>query len=112
MSYPQYPQAIVHTLRAMPIYLVTPLGHNTDQVGEAVRKHFEPEDLYELQSRSGWFVNYRGTTLELSNLLGITSVNPDEKPTLGSAMVTSVGSYYGRGATTMWEWLKTRFESR
>lgn len=53
-----------------------------------------------------------GTSVEVSNALGLTSADPDFKPTIGSAMVTLVGSYYGRGATTMWEWLKTRFESQ
>lgn len=96
----------------MPVFLVTPLGHNADQVGGAVRGKMAPEDFYELQGRSGWLVLFPGTSIELSNHLGVTSSEPQAKPGLGSVMITSVGSYYGRGSTAMWEWLKTRFESQ
>jgi hypothetical protein len=96
----------------MPIFLVTPLANNAEQLGVAIHTHISPEECYELQAQSGWLVNYRGTSVEISNLIGITTADPEQKPTLGSAMVTTVGSYYGRGSTTMWEWLKTRFESQ
>jgi hypothetical protein len=92
--------------------LITPLASNTDQVGEAVKRHVAAENRYELQGRSGWLVTHPGTSVELCNQLGVTSSDPEFKPTLGSVLVTLVGSYYGRGATPMWEWLKTRFESQ
>lgn len=93
----------------MPVFLVTPLSSNADQLGSEVKRAFTEDARFELQSRAGWFVVHPGTSLEVSNALGITSSDPEFKPTIGSAMVTLVGSYYGRGATTMWEWLKTRF---
>lgn len=96
----------------MPVFLVTPLGHNADQVGAAVRAKFPETDYYELQGRSGWLVSFSGTSLGLSNAIGVTSDDPHFKPELGSVMVTLVGSYYGRGSTTMWEWLKARFEGQ
>ncbi len=94
----------------MPIFLVTPLSSNADQVGQSVRENLPEDDRFELPQRSGWLVVHRGTTVELSNAIGITA--PGGKPTdgLGSALVTSIGSYYGLGGTQMWEWLKTRFE--
>jgi hypothetical protein len=94
----------------MPVYLVTPLARNADQVGEAVKKHITPDDAYELQGRSGWLVFHRGTSMELSNAIGVTSPEGKPQSDLGPAMVTSIGSYYGLGSTAMWEWLKTRFE--
>lgn len=94
----------------MPVYLVTPLGHNADQVGTAVRAKVAPEDRFELQNRAGWLIRHRGTSVEVSNDIGITSADQTAPSGLGSVMVTSVGSYYGRGSTTMWEWLQTRFE--
>ena len=96
----------------MPVFLVTPLAHNATQLGEAVRAKMQPEQRFELQGRGGWLVTFKGTSVELSGLLCITSTDPDVKPTIGSAMVTTVGSYYGLASTTMWEWLKTRFESQ
>ena len=96
----------------MAVFLVTPLGHNADQVGAAVRANLPADDVHELQGRSGWLVSFRGTSVGLSNLIGITSEARDFKPTLGSVMVTLVGSYYGRASTTMWEWMKAHFESQ
>lgn len=96
----------------MPIYLVTPLAKNAQAIGHAVREHIGPDDAYELQADSGWLVAFKGTSVELCKLLGITTGPGAEAESVGSAMVTSIGSYYGRGSTLMWEWLKTRFESQ
>lgn len=93
----------------MPIFLVTPLGHNSDRLGDAVRRQFQPGDCFEIQARAGWLLSFPGTTIEVSNLLGLTGDSMGDPP-LGSAMVTTIGSYYGRGPATMWEWLKTRME--
>ncbi len=95
----------------MPVFLVTPLGHNADQVGEAIRANVAAEDFLELPGRAGWLITSKGTSIEVSNQVGLTSPESDFKPTLGSAMVTTVGSYYGRAPTTIWEWLKTRIEN-
>ena len=94
----------------MAIYLVTPLAHNADKVRDAITKNIQSENWIELQARAGWFVSYPGTSVELSTEIGVT--HKDEASILGSVLITSVGSYYGRGPTPMWEWLKTRFERR
>lgn len=96
----------------MAIYLVTPLAHNADQVRDAVRAALPLENIFELQGRAGYLVSFKGTSVELSNLIGITSPEGVSKSTIGSAMVTSIGSYYGMGSTAMWEWMKTRVESQ
>ena len=92
----------------MAIYLVTPLAQNADKVRVAITKNIQEENWLELQGRVGWFVSYSGTSVELSTEIGVTP--KDEASILGSVLITSVGSYYGRGPTPMWEWLKTRFE--
>lgn len=94
----------------MGIFLLTPLASNADRVAAAVRAKFTEADSYELQSSAGWLINYTGTTVELSNHLGITGQTKGEPVTIGSVLVTPVPAYYGRGPTDMWEWLKTRFE--
>lgn len=98
--------------RSMPIYLVTPLANNAQAIGRAVREKIPEQDFHELQANSGWLVAFKGTSVDLSKLLGITPTEEVPTPTIGSAMVTSIGSYYGRGSSLMWEWLKTRFESQ
>lgn len=96
----------------MPIFLVTPLARNFSAVKEAISKAGDAADWMELQNQAGFLVSFKGTSIELSNLIGITSADRGQPSTLGSAMVTTVASYYGRGPTDMWEWLKTRFESQ
>ena len=97
----------------MGIFLLTPLGKNVAELRAAVERHFpEPASRYQIQNDAGWFVVYGGTTVELSNFIGITGQAPGDPSAIGSTLVTPVTSYYGRGPTDMWEWLKIRFESQ
>jgi len=95
----------------MPIYQVTPLSNNAEVLGAAVRDTLGSEAM-ELQNRAGWMVNFKGTTVELSHHLGVTNATNEGAFPLGSVLITSIGSYYGRGPTSMWEWLKTRVEAQ
>ena len=65
----------------------------------------------ELQGNSGYLVHYRGTSVELSNALGVTVPGDNQSAVMGSVLITGISSYYGRGPTDMWEWLRTRFEA-
>ena len=96
----------------MPIYLVTPLSNNALVLADAIASHFEPAEFYALVNNAGWLIDFKGTTVEVSARIGVTAAPGADKPKLGSALVTSVGNYYGLGSTDMWEWLKTRFEQR
>jgi hypothetical protein len=55
--------------------------------------------------RGEFLVSYKGTSIELSNLLGITDGSQ------GLAIVLAIGSYYGRASTDTWEWIKTHWEA-
>ena len=66
--------------------------------------------MFWVQDRRGFLVSFSGTTVELSNAIGITSMDPEAQSTLGPAMVVVITSYYGLAGTTMWEWMKTRLE--
>ena len=94
----------------MPIYQVTPLSGDAEPLAQAVQERIPAADRFELQASAGWLVFHTGTTVELSNQLGITGPTGRPENGIGPAMVTSIGSYYGLGAVPMWEWLKTRFE--
>lgn len=96
----------------MPVYLVAPLSTKTDALNAAiVRAIADPADRYPLPEDRGWLIRSAGTSVELSNQIGITGQAAGEPPTLGSALVVPITAYYGRGPTDMWEWVKTRFES-
>ncbi len=94
----------------MSVFLITPLANNADAVGAAIAEKLSKEDFYPLENSAGWLVFHRGTTIEVSAEIGITSSEPGVKAVLGNALVTPVTSYYGIGSTHMWEWLKSRFE--
>lgn len=97
-------------MRTMPIFQVTPLGDNFDKLKQQVEAVFDAKDRYALPVEAGWLLRYGGTTIEVSNLLTITGQEQGEKSPVGPALVTSFASYYGRGPSEMWEWLKTRLE--
>lgn len=94
----------------MAVFLVTPLSTNHELLRAAISSKFQAADFYELQAGAGWLVSAPGTTVEVSNHIGITGQAEGQPALLGSALVTNVSSYYGRGPTIMWEWIKTRLE--
>jgi hypothetical protein len=96
----------------MPVYLVAPLSTKTDALNVAVAGAItEPVDRYQLPADRGWLIRYAGTSVELSNHIGITGQAAGELPMLGPALVVPITAYFGRGPTEMWEWIQTRFES-
>lgn len=95
----------------MPIFQVTPLGPNKAALDKAVVGSIADNDRYQLANNAGWLVHFKGTSVELSSTLGVTGQPPGVASPIGSTLIVPFTSYYGRGSTEMWEWLKTRFES-
>lgn len=95
----------------MPVYLAIPLIEDSTPLKTATEKNIPVDSRYELQADSGWLIHYSGTTVELTNHLGITGQQKGIASPVGSALVVPITTYYGRGPTDMWEWLKTRMES-
>jgi hypothetical protein len=56
-----------------------------------------------------WFVAGNGTSVDVSNLLGITA--GPTKGTTDGAIVASINSYYGIASTNVWEWLKVKLST-
>ena len=54
---------------------------------------------------SVWLIRYQGTAVNLCGALGIT---PDGA--YGTAVVTEVGSYYGRANPAIWTWIKQNWD--
>lgn len=94
----------------MAIYLINPLVDDPTALNAAIERAItDPADRYRLQANRGWLVKFPGTSVELSNHIGLTG-QPTGTPPLGSALVIPFTAYYGRGPSDMWEWLATRFE--
>lgn len=89
----------------MAIFLVIPTT-DPSTVKESLSGLREKDDLnfYELP-RGEFIVSYKGTSQELSNLVGISD------GAVTNAIVASVSSYYGRASTDIWEWVKAHWES-
>lgn len=94
----------------MPVYIAVPLIKDSSPLNESVEQKVKPPERYKLQADRGWLIQFDGTSIDLSNHLGITVQNQGEPSTVGSAIVVPVSSYYGRGSTDMWEWLKLKLE--
>jgi hypothetical protein len=72
---------------------------NTPVIDEAIRTHF-PNESYALHPGQ-WLISAPGkTTKEISDQLGISM-----HPFIGSAIIMSVGNYFGVAAPQIWEWI-------
>lgn len=95
----------------MPIYIVVPLTPSSDALDEAVEQRIAPTtDRYKLQANRGWLIRFDGTTVELSDHIGLTGQEKGTPSPIKSAVIVPVSGYYGRGPMDMWEWLKVRLE--
>lgn len=94
----------------MAIYIAVPLTPSSAALNDAVERTIVNSDRYKLQSDRGWLIKYEGTSVELSNHIGLTGQEQGQPSPMGSAIIVPVSGYYGRGPTDMWEWLKTRLE--
>lgn len=89
----------------MAIFLVVPTGDQTG-IQKALLDHKGRGDLDFIDlPLAGFFVSYHGTSQELSGLIGISDGSS------GNGVVASVGSYYGRAPTNIWDWVKSRMEA-
>lgn len=88
----------------MAIFLVLP----TDQSDPILRALKDKQTAgtvdFTALPKNGFVVSFSGTTQELSNLLGITDGSS------ASGVVVAISSYYGRAPTTLWEWIKSRWD--
>ena len=93
----------------MPVFIVVPLAKQTAPLNEAVQSALPESDRHPLANDKGWLVRYNGTSMELSNHIGVTGQPEGVKSVVGSAIVAPIGAYYGRGPNDMWEWLSLKF---
>lgn len=77
---------------------------------EEIKKSF-PNDYLSLNDTQ-YLVSSSGTVAELTAKVGIWDPANPTAPATGIAVVVSISSYSGRASPTVWEWLKTKLESR
>jgi hypothetical protein len=63
-------------------------------------------DNYPITSTQ-WIVFGKGTAREVSNNLEIST-----EKTIGSAVVLTITSYWGRASTDLWDWMRAKIEEK
>jgi hypothetical protein len=74
--------------------------NNLEKLGAAIATQYEGQ-FFKL-SESHWFIFDKGTSVEVSNKLGIT------KEDGLNGVVLGISSYWGRANKQLWEWLSSR----
>ena len=80
------------------------LGHDENPKLEAALAVHFPDNFLKIGAGQ-WLVAGKGTSVDVSNVLGISDGSS------GSAIVVSVASYYGRAASNIWEWMKVKLSA-
>jgi hypothetical protein len=103
---------LVYDPKTMAIYAVIPLANNFGKLTEIVKESFpDDDDTFLLSANAGYLINFSGTSQTLGKKLFITAGKDEAANTyVGSALIVPFTSYWGRGATTMWDWIKARLE--
>ena len=68
-----------------------------------------PNDHLEVHAGE-WILSASGTAKEVSDKLGVTTGTPAATP-VGTAMIFSMSSYFGRATTEIWDWIKVKAEA-
>ncbi|HQS15055.1 hypothetical protein [Reyranella sp.] len=86
----------------MTIFAILTPAENP-QLGSDIARLF-PENHFQVAPNQ-WLVAASGTTAkEVSDKLDITEGGK------GKALIISVGNYYGRHSTDLWEWIKAKWD--
>lgn len=89
----------------MAIFLVIPTDVETIRLNNAIKDQQSAGAIKYLElPRGEFFVSYKGTSKELSDLLKVTDGES------GGAIVASTNSYYGWAGTNIWEWVTAHWE--
>ena len=88
----------------MTIFAIIPT-RDEHQIEAALSKQSSDVLQWMKLPRGEYLASYKGTTIELCNILGIT------EGVSGLAVVFATSSYYGRASNDTWEWIKTHWEA-
>jgi hypothetical protein len=92
----------------MTIFAVLLPGHQPGVV-ESIKRVY-PNDHYGITD-SQWLISANGTAIDVSAKLGVYDPKNPLTPSSGNAVIFATSSYFGRGPTPIWDWLKAKLES-
>ncbi len=82
------------------IFVIFGVG-KPDVLGPKIEKEYSAENFKVGEGQ--WLVADTGTAMDVSTKLEITSENPPS-----TAVVVTMGGYFGRYAAPLWEWIKVK----
>ena len=87
----------------MSIFSITAPASNA-KIGPAIEARFPNAFIQAWQGH--WFVSAPGTSKEIAAKLDVAD------GAVGTVIVVSVDNYWGRANPDVWEWLKSRLETK
>ena len=84
------------------LYAIFPLGGDNPQLPKDVEERFEV--IYTQYAPRAWFVDFKGTTDELTELIWPEEFDEDAHP-LPEGFVVRLHRYNGWANSDLWEWL-------
>lgn len=89
----------------MPVFAILP--ENSEKLKPRIETAISHGEYLFLPSKN-WLVSYSGTSKELADLLGITTVDDSNFTTAG--IVVAISSYWGFATPDVWEWLQLKLK--
>lgn len=86
----------------MGLFAITAPSTNT-KIEPAIQAQFPGQYIQAWQGH--WFISVQGTAKEIAAKL-------DADGPVGTVIVVSVANYWGRANPDVWEWIKSRAESK
>jgi hypothetical protein len=90
----------------MALFLIIAPVDNS-RIGAAVEATFAGEGEFFRVWNGQWFVSASGTAKDIAQKLGIGA---ESEGGIGSGVVVSVNSYWGRANADLWPWLSSKIE--
>ncbi len=87
----------------MGIFSITAPSSN-GKIGPAIEAQFPNQYVQAWQGH--WLVSASGTAKEVGDKLNVADGS------VGTVIIVSVANYWGRANPEVWEWLKSRLESK
>lgn len=77
-------------------------------LAEAIKAAYSNDHLCVTETQ--WLVSSNETVIDVTTKIGVYDPKDPNKPATGNAIVMSMGSYYGRAPSIVWDWVKSKLE--
>ena len=93
------------------LYAMFPLEGGNPQIPNGLEDHIAVKAIYTPYAPKAWFIDFEGTTNELTDLIWPDDFDEDTHP-LPAGIVTRMDRYNGWASPDLWEWLGVHHHDR